>query len=217
MNTEWCVKLWDFANNELVPIAGVTDKEHKFLPRQLKEGDLGLLSCNRFWIWRYRTGLCCICTRNGRNQSRLCVGGSNNDGTKYLVLFAREKHGTHEQESICDHLPLVKRLAALVYEPGNGSDVGAASTTDETMVTLGYWTEKNVGLQMRMKQIARLFATTDKSLKHKGISAFIVEKGTPGFSLVKEDKLGIRGSSTANLIFDNCQFKENLLGEPGHG
>ena len=64
-----------------------------------------------------------------------------------------------------------------------------------------------------------MFATTDKSLKHKGISAFIVEKGTPGFSLgKKEDKLGIRGSSPANLIFDYCRIpKENLLGEPGHG
>ncbi len=50
---------------------------------------------------------------------------------------------------------------------------------------------------------AVVFATTDKSLKHKGISAFIVPTDTPGFSVgKKEDKLGIRASSTANLILE---------------
>lgn len=91
-----------------------------------------------------------------------------------------------------------------------------------------------------------LFATTDKSLKHKGIliikisncwqhcksvkfptillfvsgiSAFVVPKPAPGISLgKKEDKLGIRGSSTCVINFDNCQVGEdNLLGAPGHG
>lgn len=66
---------------------------------------------------------------------------------------------------------------------------------------------------------AIVFATTDKSLKHKGISAFIVPTNTPGFSLgKKEDKLGIRASSTANLIFEDCEIpKENLLGKEGDG
>jgi len=66
---------------------------------------------------------------------------------------------------------------------------------------------------------AIVFATTDKSLKHKGISAFLVPKGTPGFSLgKKEDKLGIKGSSTANLIFEDCEIpKEYLLGKEGEG
>ena len=66
---------------------------------------------------------------------------------------------------------------------------------------------------------AIVFATTDKSLKHKGISAFIVPKSIPGFSLgKKEDKLGIRGSSTCSLIFEDCEIpRENLLGEPGFG
>jgi alkylation response protein AidB-like acyl-CoA dehydrogenase len=50
-----------------------------------------------------------------------------------------------------------------------------------------------------------VFATTDKAKKHKGISAFIVPKGTPGLSLgKKEDKLGIRASSTSNVIFEDC-------------
>lgn len=64
-----------------------------------------------------------------------------------------------------------------------------------------------------------MFATTDKSKKHKGISAFIVPKPTEGLTLgKKEDKLGIRASSTCSLIFENCCIpKENLLGEPGFG
>lgn len=66
---------------------------------------------------------------------------------------------------------------------------------------------------------AVVLATTDKSLKHKGISAFIVPKGVPGFTLgKKEDKLGIRGSSTCYLIFEDCEIpKENMLGKPGVG
>ena len=68
-------------------------------------------------------------------------------------------------------------------------------------------------------EIFILFATIDASAGYKGITAFIVEKGFEGFSVgKKEDKLGIRASSTTELIFDNCQVpKENVLGEVGKG
>jgi butyryl-CoA dehydrogenase len=64
-----------------------------------------------------------------------------------------------------------------------------------------------------------VFATTDRSLKHKGISAFIVKKPTDGLSLgKKEDKLGIKASSTCNIIFEDCLIpKANLLGNKGDG
>lgn len=105
-------------------------------------------------------------------------------------------------------------------EPGNGSDAGAASTVAKNMkdhfllngtkswITNGFESEAAV-----------VFATTDKNLKHKGISAFIVPKPTNGLELgKKEDKLGIRGSSTCSLIFEDCKVpKENLLGELGFG
>lgn len=114
----------------------------------------------------------------------------------------------------------VKVGSFALSEPGNGSDAGAASTTatlkgdrwvlngTKAWITNGYESGAAV-----------VFATTDKSLKHKGISAFIVPKGSGGFSLgKKEDKLGIRGSSTCNLIFEDCEIpKENILGEPGYG
>ena len=64
-----------------------------------------------------------------------------------------------------------------------------------------------------------VFAMTDKSKGTRGISAFIVEKGFPGFSIGKvEEKLGIRASSTTELVFENCVVpKENLLGREGKG
>jgi len=67
--------------------------------------------------------------------------------------------------------------------------------------------------------IAVVFATQDKSLRSKGIVSFIVEKGTPGFSVgKKEKKLGIRASSTTELIFDDCFVPlDNRLGEEGQG
>lgn len=105
-------------------------------------------------------------------------------------------------------------------EPGNGSDAGAASTTarlngdnyvingTKAWITNGYESEASV-----------VMATTDKSLKHKGISAIVVSKPTNGLELgKKEDKLGIRGSSTCSLIFEDCVVpKDNLLAEPGFG
>ena len=68
-------------------------------------------------------------------------------------------------------------------------------------------------------EIFIVFANIDPEAGYKGITAFIVEKGFEGFSVgKKEDKLGIRASSTTELIFDNCQVpKENVLGEVGKG
>lgn len=105
-------------------------------------------------------------------------------------------------------------------EPGNGSDAGAASTTarDDRDGWILNGTKAWITNAYEADQ-AIVFATTDKALKHKGISAFIVPRDTPGFSLgKKEDKLGIRGSSTANLIFEDCKIPhENLLGKTGEG
>lgn len=68
-------------------------------------------------------------------------------------------------------------------------------------------------------QVAIVFAVTDASKGHKGISAFIVEKGAPGFSIGRvEEKLGIKGSETVEFIFDGCRIpQENLLGQEGDG
>jgi len=105
-------------------------------------------------------------------------------------------------------------------EPGNGSDAGAASTTaikdgDDWIVngTKAWITNAYEA------DAAVVFATTDKSLKHKGISAFIIPASAEGYSLgAKEDKLGIRASSTANVILDNVRVPgKDLLGKEGEG
>jgi butyryl-CoA dehydrogenase len=71
----------------------------------------------------------------------------------------------------------------------------------------------------READAALVFAQTDRTRAHHGISAFLIEKGTPGFTVVKtEDKLGIRASDTAELLFEGCRVPvSQRLGEEGHG
>ncbi len=105
-------------------------------------------------------------------------------------------------------------------EPGSGSDAGSARTTairkgdrwvlngNKTFITNGHYADISV-----------IIAVTDKSQGTRGLSAFVVEKGTPGFRPgKKENKLGLRASDTSELIFEDCEIPaENLLGNEGHG
>lgn len=105
-------------------------------------------------------------------------------------------------------------------EPNAGTDSSAQTTTavldgDHYILNGSKIFITNAGYA----DIYIVFAMTDKSLGNRGISAFIVEKGYPGFTIGKrEKKLGIRGSSTCELIFQDCRVpKENLLGKEGRG
>lgn len=105
-------------------------------------------------------------------------------------------------------------------EPGNGSDAGAASTTAKE--DNGQWVLNGTKAWITNAHQAKgivAFATTDKSKKHKGISAFVVPMPNDGLSLgKKEEKLGIRASSTSNVIFEDCAIPmENMVGDPGMG
>lgn len=139
-----------------------------------------------------------------------------------LYLGPIDKFGSNKQKEkyISTFLNGDKVGCFALSEPGNGSDAGAASTnaklSDTTYTING--TKSWITNGYEAKAIV-LFATTDKSKKHKGISAFIVDSPTDGLSIgKKEDKLGIRGSSTCSLIFENCQIpRDNILGEPGMG
>jgi butyryl-CoA dehydrogenase len=101
-------------------------------------------------------------------------------------------------------------------EPNAGSDAGSLTTFAEDkgdhFILNGV---KNWITNGKEANVAIVFAKTKKTPDYKGISAFIVETSSPGFSIIKvEDKLGIRGSSTAQLAFDQVKVpKENLLGE----
>ncbi|HME56790.1 MAG TPA: acyl-CoA dehydrogenase [Terracidiphilus sp.] len=138
-----------------------------------------------------------------------------------LVINALRHWGTEEQRQ--KWLP---RLAAdtvgayALSEAGSGSDAFALQTRAEA-VDGGYrlngrklWisSAREAGLFV-------IFATLNPALGYRGITAFLVEKDAPGFTVGrKEDKLGIRSSSTCELILDGCQAPEaNLLGKPGKG
>jgi alkylation response protein AidB-like acyl-CoA dehydrogenase len=120
-------------------------------------------------------------------------------------------------------VPLAKgeKLGAWsLTEPEAGSDAGGTQTVARR--DGDHWIlngQKTFTTHGTYGDICVAMAVTDKSAEHHGISAFILEKGMPGFSAGrKENKLGLRASDTSTVIFEDCRVpKENLLGEPGHG
>jgi len=132
------------------------------------------------------------------------VAGSEEQKQKYLIPLARgEKIGSFG-----------------LTESNAGSDAAGTQTIaklvgDEYVIN----GSKRFITSGEVADIIVFTATKDPSMGYSGISAFIVEKGTPGFSAgKKEDKLGLRGSITSELIFEDCKIpKENLLGKEGEG
>ncbi|MFQ5769286.1 MAG: acyl-CoA dehydrogenase, partial [bacterium] len=139
-----------------------------------------------------------------------------------LVCFGIEDFGTeeHKQKYL---VPLAKgeKLGAFcLSEPASGSDAAGMKTTavlkDDHFILNG---TKNFITNGMYADYYIMIALTDPSLGYKGISAFIVEKDFPGFSIgKKEKKLGIRSSDTVSIIMDDCLVpKQNLLGQVGEG
>ncbi len=138
-----------------------------------------------------------------------------------LVINAMRRWGTAEQQQAW--LPRLATKTAGAYalsEAGSGSDAFALQTRAEATPD-GYrlngrklWISnaREAGLFM-------VFATLDPAAGYRGITAFLVEKGMPGFTVGrKEDKMGIRASSTCELILEDCEVPAtSLLGEPGKG
>lgn len=146
----------------------------------------------------------------------LALGGTG------LGIYPLLLNGNEEQKQ--KYLPQIaagEKLAAFALtEPEAGSDAGAIKTTatrDGDFYVLNgtkQWIT-NGG----EADIYTVFALTDKTKGARGASAFIVEKGTEGFSFgKKENKMGIRSSATRELIFENCRIPaENLVGKEGMG
>ncbi len=132
------------------------------------------------------------------------------------------RFGTEEQKQ--KYLPLVsnggKKTAFALTEPNAGSDAAAVKTVavsdgDDYVIT----GTKCFITGGNLADYVIVFASTDPSKGVKGLSAIVVPKGTPGFSIGKvEHKMGVRASQTAELIFDGCRVpKENLVGKEGQG
>ncbi len=105
-------------------------------------------------------------------------------------------------------------------EAGSGSDAFALKTRAEKRGDLYVLNGRKLWItNAKESGLFIVFATVDPAAGYKGITAFLVEKGVPGFTLgKKEDKLGIRASSTCELVFDDCEVPAaNVLGEPGKG
>jgi butyryl-CoA dehydrogenase len=132
------------------------------------------------------------------------------------------RYGTDEQRRrFLRPLASGERLGCFALsEPSAGSDAAALRTAarrdGDGWVLNG---TKNFITNGARADVVVAFAQTDPALKHQGIAAFIVEKGTPGLRVGKlEHKLGIRGSDTAQLVFEDCRVPDaQCLGEPGEG
>jgi len=214
----------DFATKELEPIAAQIDEEARFPTESIKKmAELGLMGIP-FPEEYGGSGRGPIEFATAEEEiSRVCAA----TGTIYFVTagLAGEplyRFGNEEQRQ---HfvVPVAKgeKLACFALtEAAAGSDAAALGTSASRR-NAGYILNGNKLFisNGNEAEIILLFATIDKSLRHRGITAFIVEKGTPGFSVGKlEHKLGIRATSTAELIFQDCFVPEaNRLGGEGEG
>jgi len=223
-----------FADEELAPNARSWDKNHEFPTKAVAAlSELGLMGINTPEE-NGGSGLDALSYAVAMEEiSRGCASvGVIMSAHNSLYLYPIQQFGTPDQREQfitpyaspniddCDDKVINNLGCFALSEPGNGSDAGAAKTTatkdgDDWIIngTKAWITNAYEA------DAAIVFATTDKSLKHKGISAFIVPANAEGYSLgAKEDKLGIRASSTANVIMDNVRIPgTNLLGKPGEG
>lgn len=214
----------EFAENEVEPTARERDEEERF-DREIFDqmAELGLTGIP--WPEEYG-GIgsdfisYCIAVEE---LSRVCAStGVTLSAHLSLASWPIFAYGTEEQKkNYLKRLATGEALGAFALsEPGAGSDVAAMKTTAEKdgdhYVING---SKSWITNGGEADIYVVFAKTDPEARHRGISAFIIEKGTEGFSFgKKEKKLGIRSSPTTELIFENCRIpKENLLGEEGEG
>ena len=214
----------EFAVNEVKPIAAEIDETERFPMENVKKmGELGMMGIpfpkelggSGGDVLSYIIAveeLSKVCATTGvilSAHTSLCASLLYENGTpaqkeKYLVPLAKgEKIG-----------------AFGLTEPGAGTDAAGQQTTailegDNYILNGSKIFITNGGVA----DTFIVFAMTDKSQGTRGISAFIVEKNFPGFSIgKKEDKLGIRASSTTELIFEDCVIpKENLVGKEGKG
>ena len=216
--------LHDFAVKEVAPLAAEIDEQERFPEETWHQlADMGMMGIAYPEEYggaglSYLTYIAC-CEELAKHCATTSVMVSAHSS---LCCWPIEHFGTEEQKQ--KYLPALcsgEKLGAFgLTEPGAGTDAAMQKTTAEDKGD--HWLINGSKIFITNAGYASvfvIFAMTDKSLGTKGISAFIVDRDTPGFSVgAHEKKMGIRGSSTCELIFDNCKVpKENLLGEVGKG
>jgi len=214
----------NFVDNEVLPVAIENDIEHRLdlglIERMAELGVLGIVVPEEYG----GAGLDFVaealsCEEIERRESAFRTLVSVHVGLNSLSLL---KYATEEQKQRW-LVPQAKgeKLACFgLTEPGAGSDVAAmrsaARREGDVYVLNG---QKNWISYATVADHALVFAKTDPAGKHKGISAFVLEKGMRGFtSRETENKLGIWAGSTGELFFENVEVPaENLIGEEGQG
>jgi butyryl-CoA dehydrogenase len=214
----------DFANEQLAPLAAEHDRTEEFTAPQAKllgeMGFLGMMVPEEFG----GAGLDTVSYVLAMEEvSRACASTSVTMTVQNsLVCTPLSYFGNPEQKrKYLKPLAEGKVLGCFALtEPAAGSDPASMATTavedgDSYVVNGSKIFISNGGVS----QVALVWATTDRELKHRGISCFIVDADTPGFTVgAEEKKLGIRGSNTVELHFENCRVpKENILGKLGEG
>ncbi|MDR3272918.1 MAG: acyl-CoA dehydrogenase, partial [Flavobacteriaceae bacterium] len=214
----------DFAEKEVKPLAAEIDEQERFpietVEKMAKTGIMGIPVPVQYGG---AGGDNIMYTIAVEELSRFCATtGVIVSAHTSLCVAPILEHGTEEQKQ--KYLPKLaagEHIGAFgLTEPNAGTDASAQQTTavadgDKWILNGNKIFITNAGYA----QTYVIFAMTDKSQGVKGISAFIVEKGTTGFTFGKKElKMGIRGSATAELVFENCVIpKENLLGKIGGG
>lgn len=214
----------EFTEKKIKPMAAMHDREHKF-PKDIvvKLGELGFMGMNvpdqyggsGLDFFSYILALEEICKGCASTGTIMSVNNS-------LACGPLKTFGNEEQKStFLTELASGNKLGCfMLSEPEAGSDAASMKTTatlDGNQYVLNG--TKSWITNGAEADVAIVFAATDKSLKHKGVSAFIVDMKSKGVSVGKlEDKLGIRATSTAQIFFEDCKVpKENLLGRAGEG
>ncbi|NTE04726.1 acyl-CoA dehydrogenase [Agrobacterium tumefaciens] len=214
----------DFAQHELKPGVIERDEHQKFPAEQVKKlGELGFLGM--MVSEKYNgSGLDAISyvlvmeELSKIDASASVVVSVNNS----LVCYGLEAYGSEEQkEKYLKPLASGEKIGAFcLSEPEAGSDATSQRTTAEDKGDYYLLNgTKNWITNGSSASTYLVIAQTHPELRHKGINAFIVEKGVEGFTIgPKENKLGIRGSDTHSLMFNDVKVpKENRIGEDGFG
>lgn len=214
----------DFAQTELKPGVIERDEHQKFPKEQVaKLGELGFLGMmvNPKYNGSGMDAVSYVLVMEELSKvdaSASVVVSVNNS----LVCYGLETYGSEAQkEKYLKPLASGEKIGAFcLSEPEAGSDATSQQTTAEDMGDYYLLNgTKNWITNGSTASTYLVIAQTHKELRHKGINAFIVEAGTPGFTVgPKENKLGIRGSDTHSLMFNDVKVpKENRIGEDGFG
>jgi butyryl-CoA dehydrogenase len=214
----------DFAAKELEPIAAQIDEESRFPVESVRKmAELGLTGVGLPEEYGGSGGgtteLCIVI----EEISRACAAtGAILIASSGLAGEPLSVYGSKEQKKrFVSPIATGEKLAAFALtEAGAGSDPAALETAAVRHENGYLLNGTKIFITNSVEAgIILVFATVDRSLRHRGITAFVVEKETPGISIGKhEQKLGIRASSTAELIFEDCFVpEENRLGDEGEG